>query len=116
MIIIIDSIIFLQIEILKPQDMEKVDELAKHVRLPPGVGAIPSSISSTSNSMKSDELKTWVLYISLYALKDSLPKSHFNMWQAFVRACKLLLKPFISVEETNHAHELLNYTIILSIV
>jgi len=87
--------------------MTKVDELARHVKLPPGVGAIPSCISSTSNSMKSDELKTWVLYVSLYALKDSLPKPHFNMWQAFVRACKLLLKPYISVEETNHAHELL---------
>ena len=92
---------------LTPQALQKVDEKMTEIKLPPGYGCIPSAVSAAFKSMKSDEYKTWVLYISLYALKGVLPKTHFNMWQAFVRACKLLLEPYISTQEVETAHELL---------
>ena len=44
----------------------------KDTKLLNSYGTIPSAILAAFISMKSDEYKTWVLNISLYALKDSL--------------------------------------------
>ena len=79
----------------------------KMIKLPSGYGTLPSAISTAFHSMKSDEYKTWVLFISLFALRGILPKPQFNMWQMFVRACKILLKGYISPDELTTAHNLL---------
>ena len=92
---------------MNAKKLEKIDRRMKEIKLPPGYGTLPSAISSAFHSMKSDEYKTWVLFVSLFALRDVIPKHHFNMWQVFVRACKLLLKPYITNEEVNTAHDLL---------
>ena len=92
---------------MTPTLLEKVDSRMKMIKLPSGYGTLPSAISTAFHSMKSDEYKTWVLFISLFALRGILPKPQFNMWQMFVRACKILLKGYISPDELTTAHNLL---------
>lgn len=99
--------VWIEVGNLKESSLEKIDQRLKEVKFPPGYCTLPSAISSAFHSMKSDEYKTWVLYLSIFCLRDILPKPHFNMWQAFVRACHILLKPYITHEEVYLAHSLL---------
>ena len=58
-------------------------------------------------TMKAEEWKNWVLVFSLYCLKEILPTARYNVWQVFVRACRLLMTDSISKDHVENAHQLL---------
>ena len=93
--------------ILKEKDLEEIGQLIQEVPVPSNVGRVAGSILINFKSFKAEELKNWVLYFSLYCLKDLISLNHFNMWQIFVRSCHKLLKPTISIQEIDDAHNFL---------
>ena len=93
--------------ILKEKGLEELDQLIQEVPIPSNVGRVAGSVLISFKSFKAEELKNWVLYFLLCCLKDLIPLNHFNMWQIFVRSCHKLLKPRISIQEIDDAHNLL---------
>lgn len=57
---------------------------------PPDHGHVPTKIASGFAGFTVEEWRNWTLYFSLFALKDTLPRQHFNYWHLFVMACFLL--------------------------
>ena len=58
---------------------EEIDQLIQEVPIPSNVGRVSGSVLISFMSFKAEELKNWVLYFSLYCLKDLIPLNHFNM-------------------------------------
>ena len=90
---------------LSPAHIAEIDEVQKKIKLPSEVGRITSSISHYK-SMKAEEFRNWILFYSLFCFKDVLKKKHFNIWQIFVRACKILVRISVTVKEAQEAHKL----------
>lgn len=98
--------VWVETGVLDKKKISEIDALMSKVGRKSELGRTSKSMS-LSNTMKADEWKNWVLVFSLYCLKDTLPASHFNLWQIFVRACALLLKPYMKHAELENAHQLL---------
>ena len=92
--------------ILDDSKIGKIDERMQQLASPSEVGRITQSMS-LYKTMKAVEWQNWVLYFSLFCLKDLIKRQHFNMWQVFVRACYLLINTSISRDEVKQAHDLL---------
>jgi len=62
-------------------------------------------ISSGFSGFTGEQLKNWVTFYSLFALKDVLPWQHYNCWHLFVKVCFLLCRRTITqeqVQEVDH--------------
>ena len=98
--------VWVQLGILNDEKLKDIDRLMKNMIIPSEVGRIVKSMS-LFKSMKADEWKNWVVHYSLFCLKGLIGRNHYNMWQIFVRACKLLINTSISMNEAKQAHDLL---------
>ncbi|OAD65339.1 hypothetical protein PHYBLDRAFT_153589 [Phycomyces blakesleeanus NRRL 1555(-)] len=67
--------------------------------------SLNSKIGEQFSYMKADEWKSWVLVYSPVLLKDVLAKDRFENWINFVDTCHLLVKPTITFDEVNTAHQ-----------
>ena len=92
--------------LIDEEKFAKIEQLMEGICKVKEVGRVAKSMRY-HKSLKAEEWKNWVLIFSLFCLKDILPKRIFNMWQIFVRACKLLVQTSISRQEIEDAHRLL---------
>lgn len=67
---------------------EKVDRFVT----PKGLGRLPFKISSGFAGFTAEQRKNWTLFFSLYSLKGSIPRRHYQCWQFFAKACFLLCR------------------------
>lgn len=74
---------------------------------PEDVGRIPGKLSSGFSKLTADQWRNWTIIYSLFCLKGILPHRHYNCWQLFVKACHLLCRRNISLDQVHHADELL---------
>lgn len=84
----------------------QLNDIQKHVDqfvTPSDVGRIPGKISSGFSGFTAEQYRNWTLIFSLSALKDILPHQHFNCWHYFVKACHLMCRQEISVEQVEEA-------------
>ena len=51
---------------------------------PTDIGRVPFKISSGFSSFTAEQWKNWIIYFSLFALKDILPWNHYKCWHLFV--------------------------------
>lgn len=98
--------IWLKTGLLDDKKVEIIDKSMKEMGTTRELGRTVKSMA-LHKTMKAEEWKNWVLVYSLYCLKDIMPKAHYNLWQIFVRACKLLLTNAISRRQAEDAHQLL---------
>ena len=98
---------WVETDILKANDLEKIDKRIKMLKLPSDMGRVSKCISKSYKSMKAEEWKHWILVYSIYCLQGILPTEHFNMWKMFVCACDIVLKRSITKKKVNEAHNLL---------
>lgn len=70
---------------------------------PSDTGRIPGKIASGFSGFTAEQYRNWTLIFSLSALKDILPHQHFDCWHYFVKACYLVCRREISVEEVEEA-------------
>ena len=70
---------------------------------PSDIGRIPGKIASGFSGFTAEQYRNWTLIFSLSALKDILPNRRFECWHYFVKACYLICRREISVEEAEEA-------------
>ena len=68
---------------------------------PSDIGRIPGKISSGFSGFTAEQYRNWTLIFSLSALKDILPRQHFDCWHYFVKACYLICRRVEEVEEAD---------------
>jgi hypothetical protein len=90
--------------------------LASTIVLPHGYQSIVHKIKGGFSFMKGSEFETWTLFYSEYVLKymvvsDRLPvgfkQRHYQNWNLFVQAARIIVLPSISLRKAAEAKELL---------
>lgn len=82
---------------------EKVDSFIA----PADIGRLPMKISSGFSGFTAEQWKNWVIFYSLFALKDVLPWQHYNCWHLFVKVCFLLCRRTITYAQLQEADHFL---------
>ena len=93
--------------LLNDGQLKKIQDKVDNVRFPSSLGRLPNKISISFGGFTADQWKTWTLVMSIYALKGELPDEHLEVWRAFVIACKLLCRTFVTVSDVMEADSLL---------
>ena len=84
-------------EILRSDDLRKIQDKLDQIKIPPIIGRIPYKILSNFNTLN------WIFVYSLYTLHGILLDEHYTCWSIFVDACHSLLQPSILLVELNRA-------------
>ena len=77
------------------------------IRVPAGLGRIPTKIESGFSAFTANQFKNWVLYYSVLALRGILINADMECWKHFVLACRLLCSKEITKESLQLASVLL---------
>jgi len=85
--------------------VHQMDISIKELNISTNIGRFPTSLHY-HKSFKAEEWKIWLLHLSLYCYRKTIPRKYYNIWQIFVRACKLLLVKDITKTEVETAHTL----------
>lgn len=93
--------------LLSDGQLKKIQDKVDKVRFPSSLGRLPNKISISFGGFTADQWKTWTLVMSIYALKGELPDEHLEVWRAFVIACMLLCRTFVTVSDVMEADSLL---------
>ncbi|KAG2191745.1 hypothetical protein INT47_003105 [Mucor saturninus] len=93
--------------IIDSKKLVSMQNMVKNMVLPPDYTPLKTKIAKGFPFMKADEWKSWCLVYSPVVLKDLLPPKMFENWIFFVNACRLLIKPNITEDEIDNAHEYL---------
>ena len=72
--------------------MEKVAPIS-------GTGRLPSHIASNFGGFTAAPWMNFILYYSLFVMKDSLQDEHMQCFQKFVLACRFLCKRSVTEAE-----------------
>ncbi len=86
-------------ELIKQNQFEEIQSLVDSFVVPNDVGRTPSKTAEQWRNWRN-----WTVLFSLHCLKDLLPFRDFNCWQLFTKACSLLCRRSISLQQL---HELL---------
>lgn len=90
--------------------------LASTIILPHGYQSIVYKIKGGFSFMKGAEFEIWTLFYSEYVLKymvvsdrlsGGFKQHHYLNWTLFVRACRIVVSPSISIRKAEEARELL---------
>lgn len=68
---------------------------------PPDIGRVPFKIASGFAGFTAEQWKNWTLFFSLFALKDVIPRPHYNCWHLFVKACYCLCRRSLSSSQVS---------------
>ena len=68
------------------------------IRVPAGIGRIPTKIQSGFAAFTADQFKNWVLYYSLIALHGILVNADMECWKHFVLGCRIFCSKHVSKE------------------
>ncbi|OAD65118.1 hypothetical protein PHYBLDRAFT_153779 [Phycomyces blakesleeanus NRRL 1555(-)] len=89
------------------EEFAAMEKIAETMVLPRDYTKLTSKIGKGFPYMKADDWKSWVLVYSPVLLHGVLPFEMYNNWMNFVRACRYLIKPSITFDEVNSAHDYL---------
>ena len=93
--------------ILEAKDFDEIQKHVDNFQSPNDIGRLPYKISSGFSGFTAEQWKNWTCFFSLPALKGVLPFRHYRCWQLFVKACYLLCRRTLTVEQLQQADELL---------
>jgi len=83
-------ITLIDLGIVEKDKLEQMDISINELNISTNIGRFPTSLHY-HKSFKAEEWKIWLLHLSLYCYRKTIPRKYYNIWQIFVRACKLLL-------------------------
>ena len=86
---------------------EQIQGRIDRMVVPPDIGRIPNKIKSGFSKFTADQLKNWIVYFSIIALKDVLNGADLECWRHFVLACRLLSSKVLESTEIQLADALL---------
>ena len=94
--------------ILTSNDFALIQEKVDSFIAPSDIGRLPLKISSGFSGFTADQWKNWIIFYSLFALKDALPWKHYNCWHYFVKICYLLCRRTITQEQLHECDLLID--------
>ena len=77
--------VWIQNSLISSTQFDVIQDIVDRVRVPAGIGRIPTKICSGFAGFTADQFKSWVLYFSLFALRGILLDSDFECWKHCVR-------------------------------
>jgi len=86
---------------LTKSDITEIESHISLFKVPAGVGRLPGRIGSHYGGFTADQWKNWILLYSASVLKGLLPSDEMGCWLLFVRACTLLCKPVLKLDDIN---------------
>lgn len=84
-------------------DFEVIQRRVDSFVCPADIGRLPFKISSGFSGFTAEQWKNWVIFFSLFALKDTLPGRHYNCWHLFVKVCFLLCRRTVTQAQLDEA-------------
>lgn len=93
--------------VLSSRDFDVIQQKVDSFVTPADIGRLPMKISSGFSGFTAEQWKNWVIFYSLFALKDVLPWQHYNCWHLFVKVCFLLCRRTITQEQLQEADHFL---------
>lgn len=90
-------------DILSKRDIEDIENYISIFKVPTGVGRLPARIGSWYGGFTANQWKNWILLYSPVVLKGLLPTNDMGCWLLFVRACRLICKPNVKIDDINTA-------------
>ena len=94
-------------DVLSSSKLETIEERLESINSMTDIGRVPSHISGNYGVFSAAELKNWTITYSLFCLCGILPENHYRCWEKFVLACRILCKPFLSIDDIQKADLLL---------
>ncbi len=94
--------------ILSSKDFNIIQEKVDSFVSPADIGRLPSKISSGFSGFTAEQWKNWIIFYSLFALKDVLPWQHYNCWHQFVKVCVFLCRRTITQAQLQEANKFLD--------
>lgn len=88
------------------QHIDEIDNFLNSISPPSYVGRLPRGVKHMKK-WKASEFRAWLLFYSLPALQNFLPKEYFQHWMLLVEALFLLLKDEISHTDIKKAEAML---------
>lgn len=92
---------------LKHADLKSIQVMIDSMKVPSNMGRIPNKIASSFGSFTSDQWKLWTVVYSEFTLKEFLPSEDYKLWLFFVKACRILTAPIITIRSLGEAHSFL---------
>ena len=92
---------------LKQADLKSIQVTIDSMKVPSNMGRIPNKIASSFGSFTSDQWKLWTVMYSEFTLKEFLPSEDYKLWLFFVKACRILTAPIITIRSLGEAHSFL---------
>ena len=99
--------IWTDLKLLTSKEFMTIQDHVDRFLVPNDIGRIPGKIASGFSGFTAEQYRNWTLIFSLSSLKGLLPHQHFDCWHLFVKACHLLCRRVISLEELKEADTLL---------
>jgi len=68
-------------------DSKKLSDIQKkieNVKVPSSTGCLPKKITNSYGGFTADQLKSWTIIYSIFALWNVLPQEHMDVWREFV--------------------------------
>ena len=99
--------VWIKNSLISSTQFDVFQDIVDRVRVPAGIGRIPTKICSGFAGFTANQFKSWVLYISLFPLRGILLDSDFECWKHFVLGCRILCSKQIIKEDLKLAVALL---------
>ena len=94
-------------EIIRESKFDEIQDRIDRMVVPPDIGRIPNKIKSGFSKFTADQLKNWIVYFSIIALKGLLDSNDLECWRHFVLACRILSSKVLQLTEIQLADALL---------
>lgn len=94
--------VWIDLNLLSSSNFKDIQDRVDSFFTPEDVGCIRTKIAS---GFSADEWHNWTIIFSLSCLKDILPHNHYNCWQLFVKACYLLCRCTIILDQLHTADQ-----------
>lgn len=77
-------------EIIRKSKLDEIQNRIDQMVVPPDIGRIPNKVKSGFSKFTADQLKDWIVYFSIIALKGLLDSNDLECWGHFILACRIL--------------------------
>ena len=99
--------VWLNNNFITDNDLKQMQILADGIVLPPDYVTLKQKIANRFPFMTADDWKSWCIVYSPLVLDGHLPRVYLQNWLLFVDACRLMVKPSITVDDIEESNNLM---------
>ena len=91
---------------LSKESISIIEDLACAFVIPEGIGRLPSRMSTHFGGFTADQWRNWITIYSAICLWNIIPKEHWECWNLFVKAVKMISCRVIKLSDLSEADSL----------